>query len=195
MGIKDFMLKNGLVPAVVKFSGLIAVFLFFLIVTGRLFDLFKEIPLHMYALFLLLVTGLLVTVLTKKRFDEIKLYNNSVNTFGIATSVYGLEKICEFPYEHVIWIIQSPKSPPWGSSSYNLSLEDIEVSIPPRCPECKTELEQKAHFWGSFGWTCVDCGFKCQSKQEWYRVAERVKKIVKRKFEQEMEFERRIRMY
>ena len=67
----------------------------------------------------------------------------------------------------------------------DIESENIEVEIPPRCPQCKTELEETKKFWGGYKWGCVNCGFTKKNSESWYIERDRVEKIAKRKFEME----------
>ena len=181
MEIKELIQQNVLVPLLSTVTTVLATFLISWVLTGSLTSLFKEIPLYVYAIFLLLMV-ILVTI--KKQCNKIKLYDSRDGTVEIGVPVYGWKTwLDRYPYKHVSWRVQLPSVPPWGSSYYDHSIEDIHVSIPPKCPICETELEQVVHFCAIYYWKCIHCGFKYRSKDHWYLVAERVKREVKGELE------------
>jgi ribosomal protein L37AE/L43A len=86
-------------------------------------------------------------------------------------------------YAGVIWIVRAPK-PPWHQlDAEPISVDDLELQTPPRCPKCETEIEQTQSFWGGYIWKCVRCGFKKRNSESYYREEERAKKIARREFE------------
>lgn len=65
-----------------------------------------------------------------------------------------------------------------------MSASDVEVKIPPRCPKCKTELEQSKSFWGGRNWKCPRGDFTNKSKKSFYELSESLEKIVRRDWEE-----------
>lgn len=119
----------------------------------------------------------------KKRYGEVQIFNQGSPIVMIRVPPYGWNKIGEFPYKDVIWEIQAPNEYSWRGSYSDIEPEDIEVKTPPRCPQCKTELEEKRKFWGGYKWECVSCGFTKRNSESWYIEKDRAEKIAKRQFE------------
>ena len=191
MSTKDYilnMLNSALTPVLVTLFAALAAPLISWLKTGSFVEIFKEIPLHIWIFFLLVVIVWFFGTLISKRYAKIKLYNSSSIVIGdVGFSGYDLKTIDEFPYKKVIWEIQHPIASSWMSYSPNFSPENIKITIPPRCPTCRTELEETKSFWGGYKWRCVNCGFKQKNKEDWYTEAQRVKKLAKRGLEIKME--------
>lgn len=186
MSTKDYilnMLNSALTPVLVALFAAFAAPLISWLKTGSFVDIFKEIPLYVWIFSILVIIVWFFGALISKRYSKIKLYNNPSNRIGVGFSDCDLKTIDEFQYKKVIWEIQYPIAPPWMSCSPNFSPENIEINIPPRCPTCRTELEEIKSFWRGYKWNCVNCGFKQKNKEDWYTEAERVKKLEKRKLE------------
>ena len=92
---------------------------------------------------------------------------------------FGWRVIGETSYAGVTWTIRVPVRP----GSNECAPDDLDVALPPRCPECGTELEQSERFWGGVVWLCAACGFKKLNRADYAREAERVRKIERRKYE------------
>ena len=64
--------------------------------------------------------------------------------------------MAEGMYEDVIWKARTPNPGPYSVGEENPS---VNVEYYPRCPKCKTKLEQNdSFFW--YNWSCVRCDFK-----------------------------------
>jgi ribosomal protein L37AE/L43A len=187
MGIKDIVLNNTIARILYIFSTVFALLLITWFLNGNFIDQLKEIPSYIWGVFLLLIIGCFVGSLIYKRYKKIELYNSPSIGMGFAgVSSYDLKTICELQYEKVIWKIQYPVVP-WESYASDFSPENIEISMPPRCPNCKTELNEIKRFWSGYNWKCISCGFDHKNEEGWYVVEGKVKKIAMRKLEIEME--------
>ena len=60
--------------------------------------------------------------------------------------------------------------------------DTISAQIPPICPDCKTELEEKENITG-WKWKCPNCRFKKQSRISFYDRVHSITKIAKGMFE------------
>jgi len=96
--------------------------------------------------------------------------------------------IGKYEYAGVIWRIYAPAPDP--GEPFNPSKippSSIEVEEKPRCPECETEIE-KSSFWRLlYIWKCVNCNFKKINRDNFAKERERVEKIVRRKWEEQLE--------
>jgi tRNA(Ile2) C34 agmatinyltransferase TiaS len=54
--------------------------------------------------------------------------------------------------------------------SLDISL-DVRVRTPPKCPDCRTELEESQGFFGRYCWKCVKCDFKKKNKNDFVTVS------------------------
>ncbi len=57
----------------------------------------------------------------------------------------------------------------------SIDIESIEIDVPPRCPHCKTKLEEKQRFLGGYKWICVGCDFSKNNKDSFYKEEDRAK--------------------
>ncbi len=83
-------------------------------------------------------------------------------------------KIGEIEHAGVVWVVEAPDV--WHK--YELP-DRLDVALPPRCPTCKTELEENKRWSGSHVWTCIRCGFKKNNKDSYYSEQERARKVAK----------------
>jgi hypothetical protein len=99
-------------------------------------------------------------------------------------AAYGGQKqnIATLTYAGVLWDVIAPIP-----SQYETKREYIErlpnildVKLPPRCPDCDIELEEKKSMVYGYIWNCIDCGFKKRNRYSYYHESDRVKKIAKR---------------
>jgi len=60
----------------------------------------------------------------------------------------------------------------------------LHAKLPPRCPECQTELDQEKSKVGGYVWKCVRCNFKKRNKKSYWDERERVEKIARRLWEE-----------
>lgn len=95
----------------------------------------------------------------------------------------GWETIHELKYAGVIWNVRVPVQASSFKIKRVLAPHDLDIQIPPRCPSCKTELEQRKSFWWWYVWKCVKCGFHGRNRDSYYEEAERVGKIARSRFE------------
>ena len=56
---------------------------------------------------------------------------------------------------------------------------DVKVTIPPKCPNCRTELEESKCFFRKYCWECVKCGFKKRNKDDFTLESQRVTRIAR----------------
>ena len=60
----------------------------------------------------------------------------------------------------------------------------LHAKLPPRCPECQTELDQEKSKVGGYVWKCVRCNFKKRNKKSYWAEQEGVEKIARRLWEE-----------
>ena len=102
----------------------------------------------------------------------------------------SVDKCGEIKLFNAIWEIRAPVPPfpPFLPEQHDFLInpEEIEIVVPPRCLKCRTELEEKEKnffFWKKYKWICISCGFCTNSKESYYIVSDKVKRIVKRTIE------------
>jgi ribosomal protein L37AE/L43A len=129
-------------------------------------------------LYMLLFVGLLVVVITQKE----KLVH-----ITSTTPVPELKKVGDIEYQGVKWDIRAPPQRTLEKQAdYAKRLPDIiEVKIPPRCPKCGVELEEKKGLIYGHIWRCVSCGYAKRNKDAFSVEAGRAEKIWRGKAEAE----------
>ncbi|MBC7349958.1 MAG: hypothetical protein H5U05_08295 [Candidatus Aminicenantes bacterium] len=177
-----YILEKIALPLLVSFLTPIATSIGSKITTGNWTLLFSKIPLsYKVVFFLLIIFWIIINIVQRK--------NKNVTSEGplisfIKIPPWGWENIGNISYAGVKWVIIVPAQPlKTLSVHHNISPEDLEIKIPPRCPKCETELEQYKSFIGGFIWKCIACGFKIRSHNDFFKEAERAKKIAKRQLE------------
>lgn len=90
-----------------------------------------------------------------------------------------LQKVGEVEYKGVKWDVRAPQPQTFENpDEYEKRLPDIaEVNIPPRCPNCGVDLEEKKSLILGHIWKCVDCGFSKRNFDSYYTEYKRAEKI------------------
>lgn len=120
--------------------------------------------------YVILIAALLVVIITQK--EKIK------QKIGSATAPV-LHKIDSIAYQDVDWDIVAPaQNTLEKQADYAKRLPTIgEARIPPRCPKCGIELEEKKGFIYGYIWKCISCGFKKRNRDSFFTDAGRAEKI------------------
>jgi ribosomal protein L37AE/L43A len=147
-----------------------------LVLTGNWTLWFRQYPIPIAVA----TTGLLIVaaiLLARRREPTPTSYLMMVGGGG-----YRWQKIGNIEHAGVLWEVGAPGL--WRRSELP-SL--IDVALPPRCPACKTELEETRLMWGFHLWKCIRCGFRKRSKESYYTEQERARKIAKVRAEEDLE--------
>lgn len=128
-------------------------------------------------LYVLLFAGLLVLVITQK--DRI------VHIGSAPPAPPAHQKIDMVVYQGVTWDMLAPtRHPRETPEDYAKRLPTIgEARIPPKCPKCGVELEEKKGFLYGHIWKCVACGFSKRNRDSFYAEAVRAEKVWRGKAE------------
>ncbi|OPX64570.1 MULTISPECIES: zf-TFIIB domain-containing protein [unclassified Methanoregula] len=132
------------------------------------------VPWYVYVVLFLI---LLVVVITTK--EKIRQIGNA------PPAPPALQRIDTISYRNVNWDILAPAQHPKESAAdYARRLPGIaEIRIPPKCPKCGIELEErKAMLFGHI-WQCVSCGFTKRNRDTFTTEAGRAAKVWKGKVE------------
>ncbi|MDD5338672.1 MAG: hypothetical protein PHG35_04580 [Dehalococcoidales bacterium] len=139
---------------------------------------FTDMPQIWITLLVFFTLWFIVIFLVQRRADKSK--EQSKKNRRPFWTVIDEKPVGKIPYAGVNWIIHAPA----GSDLNTLKANFLEISIPPRCPECKTEMDEKKSFLRGYTWKCVKCNFTKRNKDCFLVEAKRVKKIVKSDFEE-----------
>lgn len=168
-------------------------------VTGNWMNVFSLIPntlLNFFLIFCIPIGIIFLVIFLRVR--QLRKLNSGPKISVIQTAPYGWTKIGEHSYKGLLWNIQIPTPSPY--SLYDEDLygghlrSSIEIETPPRCPRCKTEIEQIHSFWTWYVWKCAMCGFKKRNSHSYYQEKDRVLKIARRSYELEVENKSRKRI-
>ena len=183
MKVLEIVQKDILAPVLVAILAPLVVGLFSTLRTGQWSSYFDRIPVGAWAAFAVLVVVWLIYAFVRRRRDELRQLDSGVSAFVVTTPLYGWRAIMEFSYADVTWRVRGPRRTPFDDRTLP---SEVEVETPPRCPECKTELEQRHRFWGGYLWWCVGCSFRRKSRESYYREPDRAQRIANRWLEEEL---------
>jgi hypothetical protein len=128
-------------------------------------------------LYVILFVVLLILIITQK--DKIK------QIASAPPAPPALHKIDAVAYQGVTWDIVAPaRHPLEKAADYARRLPAVgEAKIPPKCPKCGVELEEKKGLIFGHIWKCVACDFKKRNRDSCFTEAVRVEKIWRAKAE------------
>jgi hypothetical protein len=118
---------------------------------------------------------------TYRRIKRVRAENTRTGPFCFSIPPYGFREVSEYPYKGVLWAVRVPAPPPFHFRQHDPpSPAEIHIFTPPRCPTCKTDLEQKKTFWGKYRWSCPrpGCGFAVTNPESFSAERGRAEKIV-----------------
>lgn len=98
--------------------------------------------------------------------------------------LYGYRCIGKLTYKDVKWVVQVPNSSPC-ESLFPEETKDVSVKIHPLCPKCETEIEETKTFFGSYLWTCINCGYKTKNDISYVNESVRAENLAKSRVEKE----------
>jgi len=183
-----FLLNQVIAPLVVLFFAPAVVAISSRLETGEWINWFTNIPLKVYYLFTLFIIGWLIIVLVNQRIKKVNKLNSTIYNNPIITNPpFGWHILNEKVYSGVVWIIKYALTESQYLQLNSLNPSNVVAKLPPRCPRCKTELEQLHSFWGGYIWNCVQCNFKKRNKFGFSFEKQGVEMIARREFEKNME--------
>ncbi|GEM_PF-1928145 len=182
------LLNNIVYPLVAPILTLIIIGIASKITTGDRMKWFGRISTIIWIIFGVFLCLWFILIVIRKRIKEIQKLNDD-RILAASNPTFGWTSVGEFNYSGVVWVVRVPAPAPWDFGPSKISPSSIDVETPPRCPKCKTELEQSHSFWGGYVWKCVGCELQKRNRDSYYREAERAKKIARREWEKRQEHE------
>lgn len=82
-------------------------------------------------------------------------------------------------YAGVDWYTEAPRSGFAGS----VDMRSARAVTPPRCPKCRTALEQRSRWPRGYRWACPGCAWSKKSLDDYYVVASRASAVIQREVE------------
>ncbi len=150
--------------------------------TGDWLRYLKSMPATGWAVIGGVVTVWILLVGVCRRAKRVRAENDRRGPLCFSVPAFGYQEVNEFRYKEVLWAVRVPAPPPWHFGRSEPPFPgDIDVATPPRCPKCKTDLEQKKTFWGRYRWSCPrpGCNFAITNAESFYAECERAEKIAR----------------
>jgi ribosomal protein L37AE/L43A/uncharacterized integral membrane protein len=184
----DTFLDAVLLPVLAPIGTLVATAVGSKLSTGDWLTWLRAVPMKVW-LILFAVGGIwFVAVLIGRRVRELRAARSHSGPAVFSVPMHGWIELAEFTHTGVLWRVRAPRESTWElEDKTSVDPSDIDVATPPRCPRCKTELEESQRFLGGYVWKCVRCGFKRSNKESFYREADRAEKIARREWEMRRE--------
>jgi len=169
-------------PLVIVFLTPIATAFGSYLLNGSWLLYFTLVPDYLYIICVVLIIGWSIYLIRKGKesWSDGLLVLNS-NPFGyskVGTSInFGME-----------WDISVPKSgtvrPFEGTKTwYDYPIKDFIIVDPPKCMDCKVEIEISPNFWGTYVYNCFACNKKIKDKKPEYFLAKRVIRLLRSQIE------------
>lgn len=150
--------------------------------TGNSLEWFTTTPKPVWVTVAIILALWILVSAIHRRMKHLRKENLSPGSIRFAPSG-GWETIDELKYADVIWNVRVPVQASSFRIKRVLTPHDLDIETPPRCPNCKTELEQRKSFWWGYVWKCVECGLHKRNRDSYHEEAERVGKIARSRFE------------
>lgn len=170
--------ENLFWPLVVLSLGPVLTLLGSKILSGTWLTWFKIIPFWGYVTFFGLTIGWLLISAFLRRRRILKEKNTPRFPCVLSGPALGYKIVGSLSYKNVIWQARIPASAPWlFPDREHEKFARIDIEVPPHCPKCDTEMEEKETFWGKFLWSCIRCGYKVRNEYSFYSEAVRAEKL------------------
>ncbi len=187
--VSKILIDYALKPFIMGISGTLIAGVVSWIKAGSLANWLEQTHGWMWVLFIFIFIGCFIIVLIRKRIRGIRESESRGIYTPVFSSAWGYSKVGEIPHSGVIWKILAPNpSPVQSFKSYeealiSIDIESIEIDVPPRCPHCKTKLEEKQRIIGGYRWICVGCGFSKNNRDSFYKEKDRAKRLAETSME------------
>jgi hypothetical protein len=185
MRLLSDILKSVVMPLVVAVLTPAALALGSRLTTGDWSAWLRWVPRWVWIIACALTIAWLAALVVKRRKARLR-QTGGVFIGGVPTPVHGWLDVGRITYQGVTWVVRlpaprhqlAPVDPPGPG--------DVDVTTPPRCPVCGTELEESKSFWWGYNWKCVRCGFSKRNRESFYSEVSRVERVARREFELQM---------
>ncbi|MCM1986283.1 hypothetical protein [Methanococcoides seepicolus] len=174
-----YLLEHYINPIIVLFIVSIAFSAGTDTTNGVLFSYLEKVPSIYYMLIIAFGILWIVGIFIYKRRQTQK---KGIGLIPTGHPIHGWKILGNIEYKDVLWTMRIPNRTPWSIGKEPLDLDDIDIKIPPICPKCNTELNQKDNVFGLYNWNCPHpkCSYKKRwNFSSWYSERETVKKIAK----------------
>jgi glutaredoxin-related protein len=173
MGIKKFLTESYRSPVLAALLVFILPFVYSIITNTDWTTIFYSIPQGIWVFLIILFLIWITTIAIRRKMSS--------NSFPMASGnpMFGWNDLGEEAYGGVLWKVRIANPGPYDFDNEK-RLPDIEYN--PRCPKCKTKLEQNDKFlW--YNWNCVYCDFSMKIWDTFSKMRDKVEKVAERKLE------------
>ena len=182
MGRLTWLADRIIAPLIVSLLTPLVIGAFSQYSTGDWLKLINRIPVIYWELFFAMMFLWGVGILVRRRQLKVADLNKPIVIFSKQQPLFGWIDIGERGHAGLIWRVQIPNNGPSPLVNRRISSE-AEVELPPRCPHCKTQIEESFSFWGGVKWKCPRSDFHKRNKEPYIQEAERVTKLARRELE------------
>ena len=159
-------------------------FLGSIISTGDWLDWFAAIPVPVRITLAGLLVSWILFIAIRRRTRHLRKENWSPPKPPRFIPAEGWETIHKIEYANVVWQVRVPVRTSTFRGREVPTIDDLDIEIPPRCPDCGTKLEETKSFWGWYVWKCIKCGFRKRNRDDFFKEERRVIKLAERWFEE-----------
>jgi Zn ribbon nucleic-acid-binding protein len=180
--MSDKLFEKLVIPLVVTVLTPIATALGSKIVSGSWTEWIEKVPIPAWIVFGTAMLLWIAGVLVRKRLKTIR--ESEIDYSPAWLPPYGWTEVYELEHAGVLWTVRAPAPEPWETfDPMSVSSSELNIATPPKCPKCRTELEEKLRFFGGYKWECIRCGFEKRNKDAYYRERRRALKLAKSDWE------------
>ncbi len=172
MSIKEFLTISYRSPVLAAFFTIIAPFLYSIITNRDWISIYNSIPQNLWIFLVILFVIWIISIAVRKKMMYI------THPYGSSPG-YGWKDLGYWSYNDVLWKARIPNPGPFSG---NNKITSIDIEYEPRCPQCKTKLEENDSFYW-YTWNCVNCDFKKKTWNNFIKSNARAEKYVEGQIE------------
>jgi len=171
MKISEFLFEKMIFPILIGFGGAIGMVVAEEVREGSWLEWLEYVP---WSLFWIIIALWIVIVFI---YGRIRSLNEGSGFFFLSGSpLYGYSNLGVLPYSDALWIIRAEND--WRERP---NYSNVDVTTPPLCPKCKTELDESRKFLGGWNWKCPneECKFSKWKRNSFITVEEQASKVAR----------------
>jgi len=171
----ELFLANFLYPLLVVAVVAAASMIYSRVSTGDFLAYFAKLRLYQW---LLITIAVFLTFAMAKIVSIAKqpLTSSTLHSGPTQADNTSYQELGEHLYQGVLWPVLQRAT---LRSDVVPSPDDFRVDIPPRCPNCKTDLDERKIFGGRLVWSCPRGDFRTTSSISYLAMQETVQKLVR----------------
>jgi len=179
----DKLFEKLFIPLVLAILTPVAAVLGSWIVSGSWTEWIERAPIPAWIAFGTVMLLWIAVILVRKRRKAVRESEIDYTPYGWIPP-YGWTEVGELEHAGVLWTVRAPAPEPWKTfDPTSVSSSELSIATLPKCPKCRTELEEKLRFFGGYRWECICCGFKKRNKDDYDREERRALRLAKSEWE------------